>query len=501
VTTASLACLENGDSFDFTGECSFETLKEAAASKGCSEDDIFEYLMVEDASSANEKVKELCGAATDSFFQFSSIAKSGYQFDREFMNGGSDWNNMFNPDLSRVQMVEDNIVSKRGITFPEYLYNFDTSKSCDSMAVMCCWTADSSSEGGGSCTDAAGCQDKQPIDNTDICYVDIDDSVLASHTASGTAIYPGDAEGDANCMGFTWTNDPSDPSSLYKGNLLFEVAMRYGLKDNGYTRSVPHAPMCACVEQMPVVSHADCKDLEATITWTVSKNEWGYHLSSSTDDITFNDCSGQGLAEHYETIHSNDGGKINDRVKAVCKDAESSFISAKGFMKDDEIEWVKVAGKGSFSDASLSEQLLDGTHSSMTRVEFEELWAKSHQILLRRCKYCNGMLRYAYYRRNDENGLPANVDILYDVKEHWHMYENNTVGLDFNLFSTYDDAVQGKNPWSSVNANYHSIGFARNSGPSSFMNGQWNTWDTPVFEKHYGQSDVGFYVAMPPDTV
>jgi hypothetical protein len=82
VTTASLACLENGDSFDFTGECSFETLKEAAASKGCSEDDIFEYLMVEDASSANEKVKELCGAATDSFFQFSSIAKSGYQFDR-----------------------------------------------------------------------------------------------------------------------------------------------------------------------------------------------------------------------------------------------------------------------------------------------------------------------------------------------------------------------------------------------------------------------------------
>merc|ERR1712176_1708137 len=94
--------------------------------------------------------------------------------------------------------------------------------------------------------------------------------VLASHTASGFAVYPDDAEGNTNCMGFTWSDDASDPSSLYKGNLLFEVAMNYGLKNNGYTRSVPHAPMCACVEQMPVVSHADCRDLEAVTTWSIS---------------------------------------------------------------------------------------------------------------------------------------------------------------------------------------------------------------------------------------
>jgi len=498
VTTVSLACLENGDTFDLTGECSFEALKEAVASKGCSEDDLFQILMVEDSSSADAMVKELCGVATDSFFQFNSIAKSGYQFDREFMNGGSDWNNMFNPDLSRIQMVEDNIVSKRGITFPDYLYNFDTSKSCDSMAVMCCWTADSSSVGEGSCTDDAGCQDEQPVDNTDICYVNIDDSVLASHTASGTAVYPGDAEGNANCMGFTWSDDASDPSSLYKGNLLFEVAMRYGLKDNGYTRSVPHAPMCACVEQMPVVSHADCKDLEAVTTWSVSKNEWGFHISSSTDAITFNDCSGQDLADHYATIHP--GSTISDRVKTVCDNAESSFISGKGFIKD-EVEWVKVAGKGSYADSSLTEQLLDGTHSSMTRAEFEELWDKSYKILLRRCKYCNGLLRYAYYKRFDQNGLPPNVDILYDVKEHWHTYENNTVGSDFNLYSTYEDAVQDKNPWPYVNSDYYNIGFARDSGPYKYYHNQWNTWDTPVRNRHYGQSDVAFYVAMPPGTV
>merc|ERR1711982_251554 len=93
---------------------------------------------------------------------------------------------------------------------------------------------------------------------------------MGSHTASGFAIYPDDAEGNTNCMGYTWTKSSEDYNNIYKGNLLFEVAMRYGLKDNGYTRSVPHAPMCACVEQMPVVSHADCKDLEAVHTYSFS---------------------------------------------------------------------------------------------------------------------------------------------------------------------------------------------------------------------------------------
>merc|ERR1711983_755757 len=74
--------------------------------------------------------------------------------------------------------------------------------------------------------------------------------------------------------GFTWTKEGNDPSNKYKGNLLFEVAMRYGVKENGYTRNVPHAPMCGCVEQMPVVSNADCRDIEsATNSWNFSSNK------------------------------------------------------------------------------------------------------------------------------------------------------------------------------------------------------------------------------------
>merc|ERR1711862_474191 len=126
---------------------------------------------------------------------------------------------------------------------------------------------------GGDCNDSAGCQDAEPLDNTDVCYVDIKDSFLASHTEDGYVVYPGDSEGNVNCMGFTWTDNEDDPANLYKGNLLFEVAMRYGLKENGYTRSVPHAPMCACVEQMPVVSKAACKDVENIDNWSFAPDE------------------------------------------------------------------------------------------------------------------------------------------------------------------------------------------------------------------------------------
>merc|ERR1712183_838390 len=225
--------------------------------------------------------------------------------------------------MSRIQWVQDNVLTKEGITFPEYLYNFNTEESCDSNAAMCCWVADSTDAGDGTCTDTAGCQDGEPMDNTDICLVDIENSPLASHTASGIAVYIDESEGAANCMGFTWSD--GNLSDLYKGNLLFEVAMRYGLKDNGYTRSVPHAPMCACIEQMPVVSKADCKDVEATDSWSFSPNPensllriWHSHV-----DLIFNDCGGADLATNYLATHSK---SIAHRITGECTIPEASFL-------------------------------------------------------------------------------------------------------------------------------------------------------------------------------
>merc|ERR1711933_329011 len=488
---------------EFTGECTYDNVIQATGEKGCSEENMFPYLEAGNLTEAKKAIEFLCDSAfsthVDSFYDFNDISKGGYQFDREFMNGGSEWNNAFNPDMSRIQWMEDNIVTKGGIRFPEYLHNFDTDNSCESKAVMCCWIADSTEAGEGSCTDSGGCQDEEPVDNTDVCYVNIENSPLASHTASGIALLPGESEGPANCMGFTW--EENTISGLYKGNLLFEVAMRYGLKDNGYTRSVPHAPMCACVEQMPVVSNADCRD--------ISKISHSFFLTSVEESgsrsivyngprIQFGDCDGKDLATHYESVHS----KISTNpVKDGCAEVEGMFLLGKGYAKQQDVKWIQVAGKGAHSDPTFSLQVHDGqiSHSSMTREEFKELWEKSTKVLLRRCDTCDMLHRQIYYKRHDEGELPSNVDILHDFKEHWTAYENNVWQEDFDLYSSYSNAIKDKHAWKAVDMNSTAgIGCCGNSGPVSASENQWNVWDTPLSEggNKYGQRNIGLYVAM-----
>jgi len=500
-----IGCLA-GKEVTFSGQCTYSNFLAAAADYKCSETDLFAYLEVANVTMSSQKIAELCIDATaearESSFDFSNIAAGGYQFDREFMNGGSEWNNVFNPDLTRVQWMEDNIATTKAISFPENLHNFKPGDegNCASNAVMCCWTSDSSDAGEGDCNDSAGCQDAEPLDNTDVCYVDIKDSFLASHTEDGYVVYPGDSEGNVNCMGFTWTDNENDPANLYKGNLLFEVAMRHGLKENGYTRSVPHAPMCACVEQMPVVSRADCKDVENVDNWSFAPDgDSGLlNLWHASANLTFNDCGGKDLAAEYEGTHNT---SISDRITGDCATTEETFLHDKGYAVANSVKWVKVAGKGSYAEADNekhTEQFSDGNpHTSYSREDFEELWATSNQILMRHCKFCASTHRYVYLKRYDDNGLPSNVDLLKMVKDNWHQHENNTVSVDFDLFSTYDDAVQDREPWLSVNSNYENVGFARDSGPDGYVYNQWNVWNEPLHGKHYGQSVVAFYVAMP----
>merc|ERR1719273_1103490 len=143
----------------------------------------------------------------------------------------------------------------------------------------------------------------------------------------------------------------------------------------------------------------------------------------------------------------------------------------------------------------------DGTHTSMSREDFQAVWAKSNQILMRQCKFCTGTHRYVYLKRYDDNGLPSNVDLINMVKDNWSQHANNTVHENFDIFSSYDDALQEKNPWQSVNSNYYNIGFARDSGPDAYVYNQWNVWETPLHNKHYGQRTIAFYVAMPDQSV
>merc|ERR1712107_46627 len=254
------------------------------------------------------------------------------------------------------------------------------------------------------------------------------------------------------------------------------------------------------------VSKVDCADVDSNPSWSFSYDatESEIILWQSSLSLKFNDCEGMDLAEKYKDKHSSQSATMSHRITGECEAAEDSFLVTNGYRKQEhKVTWVKVAGKGAYAEPDNpkhTEQFLDGTHTSMSREEFEAVWAQSNQILMRQCKFCTGTHRYVYLKRYDDNNLlPPNVDLINMVKDNWKQYASNTVHEDFDLYSSYDDALQEKNPWHFVNSNYYNIGFARDSCPEGYVYNQWNVWETPLHNKHYGQRIIAFYVALPCD--
>lgn len=106
--------------------------------------------------------------------------------------------------------------------------------------------------------------DRDPSDNTDICYVDLEKSKRSNHVKGSAAIFHDDfdladspTEGPAHCHGFAWKDSNQSPSKRYRGNNLFYISMCDHLHQRGYVRNVPGAAMCSCVDDAPVVSQSE----------------------------------------------------------------------------------------------------------------------------------------------------------------------------------------------------------------------------------------------------
>jgi len=477
------------DNITFEGDCNYSQMRKAAST--CTDIEFFSLLGVDDETEATSKVNDICleaeRASTEGFFPWSSVTKRGYQFDKEFFNGGTIFNeeyatvdspNKLQRDTARLKLVEDHVLSKRGISWPENISNFSTESSCDSRAAMCCWVADRDSVGSGTCS-GFGCQDESPDGNTDVCYVDMANSQLASHVKDGYAIFPKAFEGEVTCHGFAWSDDTAD----YKGNLLFKVAMADGLMGNGYVRNVPGAPMCGCVEQMPVVSHSDCTDITVKKTWQVKNASSEVYIELYDTDIQFSDC------KDLVTTHStknNPGVDISKHITGECGTVVEEKIETEFNIEKDPEVWIPVTGKGIYYLEEVSSD------------EFRKIWSGSaNQILRRRCVDCNNSHKDIYYRRFDTNGLPEDFDLLHVVKDYWHSspsIEHNDFQVDFKLYSTYEDAKNDVNNWQACNFNDANVGFPRDCGPTKLVGHQWNTFSMPTRGRHHGQPSVSFYV-------
>ena len=177
----------------------------------------------------------------------------------------------------------------------------------------------------------------------------------APGTNGGFAIYPGDnanGEGFMHCHGLAWSNSPNDMESRYKGNNLFYVSMYDHLYTRGYVRNVPGAPMCGCLDTMPVVSRSDCTQVDVTELWVAKYTPGNETVAPSISlgldvengvSVEFNACRGavrnNDLESYYHRL-SNEGRASVDELEEVretlvgnnnCQSSIDEFMTTQGF--------------------------------------------------------------------------------------------------------------------------------------------------------------------------
>jgi len=137
------------------------------------------------------------------------------------------------------------------VSWPDSLTNFEAS-TCTSNAAMCCWPEDrQANDGNGNCATPydLNCVDKDPADNTNLCFADLDKGNSSSGVDSGSGfmVFPddnNDGEGSIHCHGFAWADDEYHHTARYKANNLFFVSMYDHMYQRGYVKNIPGMPMC-----------------------------------------------------------------------------------------------------------------------------------------------------------------------------------------------------------------------------------------------------------------
>jgi hypothetical protein len=352
-----------------------------------------------DATATEESmVRDLCVPAyASNEFEFAKITERGWQFDNEHYAGGGEWNTEIETaagedklakDAARIDDIFYYEAQRKVITFPFNLTSvnpytnpsgqsdlhglhsdsteerangasdhfFPDLDGCDINAAYCCFAQDrQAGDNNGNCATPYeyNCVDKDPADNANICYVDHKRSTKANHISGGFSIF-GDLvnnkeniEGPVHCHGLVWGDDPLHDDNVYKGNLLFYVSMYDHMTQRGYVRNIPGAPMCACAENMPVVTRSDCTEIAAKETTTFSWDGSSVKASVLIRDLDFNSCNGQNANNNLEerAKQLEEDGVLSAEKRAAlqsvligsgngkCNAAIESFLNNNGIQK------------------------------------------------------------------------------------------------------------------------------------------------------------------------
>jgi len=319
------------------GECTVENF--AAAVNG--QTSLANLLSVgDDVVSIQEKLDDLCGAARTPSLDLSMAINKGPQFLKNFLDGGTTWNDNYEangkyvlsedaaiiPALSSAEAVNTVFSAPNdgaNDKYDQYFSNFyNGDQECRTGVIECCYTASRLPP------NQTGLEN-----NAKMCALDLTLAAKSNHIQSPAfrpsfTYYGTKAEDDTYCSGFAYDNNSFGDAVKY--NTLFHMAMQTNLYVNNYVKNIPGAPMCGCLEQMPVVDYAACY-----------KEKEGYQIDLSTGDInvaiSWAHC-GMDLYSYYETLPGrSDTEKFFVKEKIVgkgnCEAAAESFMNEQMYKK------------------------------------------------------------------------------------------------------------------------------------------------------------------------
>jgi hypothetical protein len=270
-------------------------------------------------------LKSRCVAAATPTVDWFDVIGKGRQFDKAFLDGETEWNEMSNAALPLEETAGfitetfNNVAPHLVFELPadDYLTNFN---NCKANAGMCCYI--SNRDGG------------EPDDNAEVCTVDLFKSPKSNHIQSGRfspySAYMGEDDDSIYCHGFAWSNDEDSFSNLVKGNTMFYMSYELGLMQKKFTRNVPGAPMCGCMNQLPTVSNSACVE---------AKEGYIYDAGAISVNITYGACAEASLAEKMSNMYNAGELTIGQataaevRTAADCGEAINDLMQGQGYSK------------------------------------------------------------------------------------------------------------------------------------------------------------------------
>ncbi len=246
---------------------------------------------------------------------------------KNFLDGGTSWNDNYETDDGGYSLHDDTAIirdvyrdSAHDVVFatpdggtsahyPQYFSNFFRGdQECPLGVIECCYTAS---------------RGATPLaKNSEMCALDMTPAAKSNHIKMKSyTFFETQPSNEMYCEGFAYEKDTFGDAVKY--NTLFHMAMKQNLHDKGLVKNIPGAPLCGCVEQMPIVDNTDC--VKANESYTIDAN------GVIGVKISWSKC-GKDLYSYYEGLTGrSDMEKYFVKSKIVgkgqCAAAAASFMN------------------------------------------------------------------------------------------------------------------------------------------------------------------------------